>query len=335
MYTRIHRLLRILMLVQSGGGWTAQRLAVACGVDVRTIFRDVREVQGAGIPMKYDRHARGYVVPRDYFLPPIQLSVDEALALTALSPLAGQSGGIPYLAPAERAITKISAALPAGVREDLERAGAEVDYVLAATEDADVAQDVYATVRTSIAGRRVLACEYESADAQVETFELHPYWLFFGVRAWYVAGWHQGRKAFRTLRLSRFLSVVPTHKTFTRKNRNSLDDYLGNAWRMIRGDEDHHVELHFASDIAGVIAETVWHRTQRLEHKRDGTLVFRATVSGLDEIVWWILSMGPSCRVVSPDELVKRVASLASKTAGLYSPASIEPKELGRRQTQA
>lgn len=335
MYTRIHRLLRILMLVQSGGGWTAQRLAVACDVDVRTIFRDVREIQGAGIPMKYDSRVRGYVVPREFFLPPVQLSVDEALALAALSPLAGPSSGIPYLAPAERAITKISAALPAGVREDLERAGTEVDFVLSATEDSDVAQDVYATVRSAIAGRRVLACEYEAADGRIESFEFHPYWLFFGVRAWYVAGWHQGRKAFRTLRLTRFVNVMPTQKTFTRKNRDSLDAYLGNAWRMIRGDEDYDIELHFTPEIAGVIAETVWHRTQKLEHRRDGTLIFRATVSGLDEIVWWILSMGPSCRVVAPDELVKRVASLASKTASQYGPISIEPKDLGRQQAQA
>jgi predicted DNA-binding transcriptional regulator YafY len=41
-------------------------------------------------------------------------------------------------------------------------------------------------------------------------------------------------------------------------------------------------------------------------------------VDGLEEIIWWIISYGPHCRVLEPPELKSRVASLHAKAAGLY-----------------
>jgi predicted DNA-binding transcriptional regulator YafY len=319
MYTRVHRLFRIVTLIQSAPGWTAPRLASACQVDVRTIFRDMKELQGAGIPIKFDRSVGGFRLPRDYFLPPIQLTVDEALALTTITEMVAKPGGIPYLESAERAMSKVGAALPSGVRDDVDRLMGQTEFRPAHAEASDVAADVYAMVRAATAQRQELACAYESPDAQREEFILRPYSVFFGVRAWYVAGWHSGRKAVRTLRLSRFAKVSPTDVTFPKPPRFSLENYLGNAWRMIRGEEDHQIELIFRPQIASTIAETVWHRTQELEFLDGGELRFRATVSGLDEIVWWILSMGPSCKVITPGALAKRVADLAAQTAAIYA----------------
>jgi predicted DNA-binding transcriptional regulator YafY len=42
-------------------------------------------------------------------------------------------------------------------------------------------------------------------------------------------------------------------------------------------------------------------------------------VSGLDEIVWWVLSLGPSCRVVAPDALAEKVQELAERTRDRYT----------------
>lgn len=41
-------------------------------------------------------------------------------------------------------------------------------------------------------------------------------------------------------------------------------------------------------------------------------MIFRCKVDGLDEIVWWILSMGPHCVVNKPPELADRVGELAA-----------------------
>jgi len=73
------------------------------------------------------------------------------------------------------------------------------------------------------------------------------------------------------------------------------------------------------ASFAQTMADTRWHPTQEIEEHPDGSSTFRCTVDGLDEIVWWVLSMGPHCVVKSPPELAQRVRDLADRTAANYA----------------
>ena len=112
-------------------------------------------------------------------------------------------------------------------------------------------------------------------------------------------------------RLVAFLYAIPDDFT--------VESYLGNAWRMIRGKKRYEVELRFDAAFAETIADTHWHSTQQIDWHEDGSITFRCTVDGLDEIVWWILSMGPHCVVAKPKELAGRVKELATKIVEKYS----------------
>ena len=57
-YSRIHRLLKILTLIQGAKGWTPKRLALECQTTERTIYRDMKMLEGAGIPNFYDDEAK-------------------------------------------------------------------------------------------------------------------------------------------------------------------------------------------------------------------------------------------------------------------------------------
>ena len=47
-YSRIHRLLKILTLIQGSKGWTPKRLALECGTTERTIYRDMKMLEVRG-----------------------------------------------------------------------------------------------------------------------------------------------------------------------------------------------------------------------------------------------------------------------------------------------
>ena len=102
-YTRVHRLLRLLTLIQGGTGWTPERLAEECEVSVRTIYRDLKELEGAGIGIEFDRSAKTYRLPQDFFLPPVQLTAREALSLSVLCEQVAQREQIPFIRPAVQA----------------------------------------------------------------------------------------------------------------------------------------------------------------------------------------------------------------------------------------
>src|SRR3954462_14997426 len=102
-YTRIHRLLRILTLIQGEKGWSAKRLALECGTTERNIYRDMKMLEGAGIPYFYDDESKGYAVRRVFFMPAVSLTQDESLALIALGEHGGEKEQIPFTKPAGRA----------------------------------------------------------------------------------------------------------------------------------------------------------------------------------------------------------------------------------------
>lgn len=319
-HTRVHRLLRLLWLINSRPGWDAPSLAREFGVDVRTIYRDVRGLASVGLPCEYDRARRGYRSRDGVFLPPVQLTVEEALSLAVLCERVAGQGAIPYLSSATRAIEKLRCVLP---RETRDEVGAMLEVVrvrTAAASDPNEARDVYHRLAAAIREGEVLRCRYDSLSSSSD-FDFHPYALFFCVRAWYAVGWHCGRAEIRTLKLNRFAAVVPSGGRFTRPADFDLASHLGHAWRMMRGPE-HAVEVWFDAEFAPTVSDTIWHQTQQLEHHQDGSMTFRCTVSGLDEIVWWILSMGSHAVVRRPAELADRVKQLAGEILLAYATSS-------------
>ncbi|HEX4149205.1 MAG TPA: WYL domain-containing protein, partial [Pirellulales bacterium] len=106
----------------------------------------------------------------------------------------------------------------------------------------------------------------------------------------------------------------------------NIDRYLRNAWHLIpeRG-PDEHVVIRFEKLVAQNVAEVSWHKTQRLESLSDGRLDFHATVSGLNEISWWVLGYGDQAEVLRPKklrDLVVRRAKSMLRRYGRATPAA-------------
>jgi predicted DNA-binding transcriptional regulator YafY len=213
-YSRIHRLLKILTLIQGSKGWTPRRLALECGTTERTIYRDMKMLEGAGIPYFFDEQEKCYSIRRDFFLPPLQLTLDEALSLAVLAEHVGGAEHVPFTKAASRAISKVRGQLPAGIRNELGRIEDRVAIKLAATNPPEGAQDVFQVVRAALASRKALRCKYDSMNghagpAENGAFILKPFTLFFNHRAWYVVG-HRRMSHIASRRISRSNSIWAT-----------------------------------------------------------------------------------------------------------------------------
>ena len=322
-YSRIHRLLKILMLIQGSKGWSPKTLAVECGTTERTIYRDMKMLDGAGVPYFYDDEAKCYGIHRDFFMPPVQLTLDESLALAALAEHIGGQEQVPFTKAASRAIAKIRGQLPSPIQRELEQIEDHVAIKLAAANPPEGSADVYETMRSALSRKLALRCEYESlangSKKAGQSFIFKPYTLFFNQRAWYVVGHHSKHDDVRCLKLNRFSGIEATNHSYAIPKTFSLSRHLGNAWRMIRGKKAFDVELHFDPEFAETIADTHWHPTQEVTWNDDESITFKCKVDGLEEIVWWVLSMGPHCTVKEPKELIDQVKSLAVEMVARYT----------------
>lgn len=324
---KLARMLRIMTVVQAGRPCTPDSLAAEFSVARRTVYRDLRTLREIGVPIDYCTETNMYLLRQDYLLPPVNLELAEALSIAVLARQLDADDGarVPFLDSARAALDKLLAKLPLRMREELGMAqdGGAFTIRLGPVAPGGGFESIFDALRHARARGVVVSCRYEkaggAADGGDEEFDFEPYAMVFNVRTWYAIGRHLGRDALRTLRVDRFIRAVPTHRPYTIPADFRLSDYFGNAWRMIPGDRDYAVAIHFATEFAETVAATQWHHTQDQEWHPDGSVTLRFTVSGLDEIVWWILGYGPAACVHEPPELIDRIRSLASDTAARYA----------------
>lgn len=327
-YTRVHRLLRLIGAIQSKRGLNAGDLARLCEIHERTVYRDLDTLNASGVPCAFDPETNGYRIRGGFFMPPIELTFEEAMALVAVLEGVAGEGQLPFFSIAGRAAEKIRSQLPAAVLEALEPLDNRVRIDLPATMADESCRDVYDDIRKAIAERRAVICTYEpvassqpagTGDDGTGEFEFRPYALWYCQRAFYAVGLHGGRSEIRRLKLSRFTSVIATDRPYAIPDKFDPRQDLGLAWRMIRGDQRHRVVVRFEPDFSDNASETRWHSSQE-EHWDDaGRVTLTFTVDGLEEIVWWVLGYGPGATVIEPPELVSRVRELAQLTVLRYA----------------
>ncbi|GAB4545708.1 MAG: WYL domain-containing protein [Phycisphaerales bacterium] len=327
----IERVIKLLTLLHGSKYLNASLLAETLGVTERTVYRDLKRLEKGGIPIRFDEANGGYAIDRRMFLPPVELTTEEACAILLLCDTDAWGNDFPLVHPASSGAAKLRAMLPESIRDMIDEVMPRVQVHYAASEG-EGAADVWSIISDAIAGTRTLRCQYDSVhsqtDQQDDTFLFDPYELYFGQRAWYVIGLHHGRlagtdreiDAVRTLKLARFSSVIPTDATFVIPDSFSLDAYLGHAWRMIKGSAGPEpVRIRFSAESAETVAETIWHKSQEVIWNDDQSIEMHFHVDGLDEIIWWVLGYGPHAQVLAPDELARRVADLARQTAQHYT----------------
>jgi predicted DNA-binding transcriptional regulator YafY len=321
-YTRVHRLLRLITLIQGSAQLNADKLAEICGVSERNIYRDLKELEGAGVPISFDKETGGYSLRRDFFLRPVDFTLEEAMALVLIGREIGQTEQLPHAAEAGKAIDKLLATLPAAIRGMVDELLPRMSVDLARTAN-EPTGEVYTRIRQAIADKRALQCKYESPSRRSENdagaFRFDPYGLYFGQRAWYVVGMHHAHGEVRTLKLTRLLQCKSLDQPYFIPDDFSLNKHFGQAWRMVPSGKSYNIQIHFDAKMAETVADTHWHDSQDETWNDDGSIEMCFKVDGLEEIIWWILSYGPHCRVIEPVELVDRVRQLQKSASDQYA----------------
>jgi len=110
---RLDRALGILLLLRSGTAISARELAERFEVSPRTIYRDISTLSALGVPLYTERGRGGGIrLLEGYFLPPVMLTRQEAMALALGLALLGSLRTKPFAAEMETAGRKLVAAVP-------------------------------------------------------------------------------------------------------------------------------------------------------------------------------------------------------------------------------
>jgi predicted DNA-binding transcriptional regulator YafY len=318
---RIHRLLNLIGLLQAGRGYHIDGLAQECGVSRRTIFRDLDLLRTSGVPLKFDEDQQQYHIAGNNYLPATNFTAEEALALIVLCHEMGDQTGLPFLNPARNAAVKLESALPGRLRDQLREVVNSLHIQLLPKNPLEGKSPVYDQLLSAVTRHNSVRIRYRSLnEGQEISTKLSPYQLFFSRRSWYVAGRSSLHRATRTFNLGRIVEIETLEDRYKIPRGFSLERFLRNAWHLIpEPGPDRGVLIRFSKMVAQNVAEVNWHKTQKLTFNDDGTLDFHVTVSGLNEISWWILGYGDQAEVLEPPELRKMIAKRAERMATVYN----------------
>ncbi len=305
-------------LYNSPQGMGAVELANYCGVDRRTIYRDIEALDEMGVPVWQFNGKFG--IEREGYQSTVRLNLNETVALYFAARLLAHHSdeNNPHVVGA---LDKIAASLPdATLSEHMSRAA---DVIRAKPMRSNYVQTME-TLTRAWADRQVVAIQYWAADRdQPQQRIIEPYFLEVSrfEPASYVLAHDRLRNALRTFKVERVqrAELLPEHYTIPA----DFDPYiwLQSSWGIM-AEEEVEVRLRFSPHVTRRIQESVWHHSQRLELQPDGGALLSMCVGGIREIRNWVLSWGADVEVLAPEELRAQIAAEGARLAKLYQGAS-------------
>lgn len=113
---RLSRLTAILTQLQTKRLLTATSLADRFNVSIRTIYRDIRALEHAGVPISMEE-GKGYTLMEGYRVPPVMFTEAQANALITAEQLVLKNKDTSFIRDYSEAIDKIKAVLKYSVKE--------------------------------------------------------------------------------------------------------------------------------------------------------------------------------------------------------------------------
>jgi predicted DNA-binding transcriptional regulator YafY len=218
---RADRLFQIIQLMRRRHVVTAAALARNLEVSERTIYRDIRDLVGSGVPIEGEAGV-GYTLRKGFDLPPLMFTEDEVEAMV-LGARVVSSWADPALArAAESALARVEAAVPDRLKQRLtgSRLYAPAFHVRPAVVAA------MADMRAAVDSQRKVHMSYGDAQGAMTDRTVRPLGLFFWGGTWTLAGWCELRTDFRDFRLDRMLEYKVLDERFGPEPGTTLDDFF-------------------------------------------------------------------------------------------------------------
>jgi len=201
----------------------ARSLAETLGVSLRTVYRDVADLQLSGVPIEGEAGV-GYMLRKGSDIPPLMFSANELEALVVGSRFVRAFAGTRLAESAQSALLKVEAVLPPELRERAARTP------IFAPVWRDRYQENFAALiddlHAAVLGNQVLQLEYRDESGQASTREVEPLCLSFWGGKWTLGAWCRLRRDFRNFRPDRIGTCSRSGEVFVETAERSLSAYL-------------------------------------------------------------------------------------------------------------
>ncbi len=282
----------------------------------RTVRRDLAALEASQFPLlieRIDGEVRWRLLDGFKNIPALRLSPTELMALAFSRQLLTPLQGTVIQTSLHSALTKISAALPAGATKYLHRLDQWFSVGLGPHKNYRHHRETIDTLSQAIAHQQTIQMRYFSAGRNGTTRrEVDPYRLRYVDGGLYLIAFCHWRKDVRMFAVERIKSLTPTDHPYQMPLHFDLEAYVEDALVVMRG-ECITVELKFDNATAVWVKDRTWHPSQQVTRLKTGQLLMTLQVADTRELLGWILSFGSGVQVLTPARLQQAVHDEAKK----------------------
>ena len=224
--SQLSRLISLLTLLRSKRLLTATELADKYDVSVRTIYRDIRKLEDAGIPV-YTIEGRGYSLVDNYTVAPVQFSEKQANALITAQHIINQSKDVSFVSDFNEALTKIKSVFKTSIQEKSELLHDKIHVFNWHYEE--FTSDALSEIQMAITNFNYVEINYQKANDPTISFrKIEPCAMYSTNNKWILIAWCHLRTEFRAFRIDRIrhFKIVPE---IFEDRKFSIQDYFASC----------------------------------------------------------------------------------------------------------
>ena len=316
---RIDRLTAILIHLQSKKIVTAKELANRFDISKRTVYRDIRALEEAGVPIGSEPGI-GYFIVDSYHLPPVGFSKEEASALLIANKLTEKLTDKTLQENLNSALYKIRSILNVSEKEFIENIDNHIEvFSSSAILKSNVPEKIMDIILKGIDKKVALELVYNSFSKNEDTNRIvEPVGICHYSFNWHLIAFCKLRNDYRDFRIDRIKSIKLTNEKFTIENKPSIRDYFNT---IASNNEVFLVRLLFDKGIIPEISQAKYYYGFIDEKEINDKVEMSFLSNSEDYIGKWIITLLDKVKIIEPESLKTTVVGMVKNLQKKYLPS--------------
>lgn len=292
------RLFKIVYYLLDKGQATASELAEKFEVSVRTIYRDIDALSGAGIPVYAEAGRNGGIhLMNGFVLDKVVLSEEEKqeilAALQSINPV--NNIGI------NQTLQKLSAIFNISTENWL-----EVDF--SRWGNKGTGNKKFELLKSAVIHQKCVKITYANSYGTINERIVQPLKMLYKSMSWYLKAYCTGKQDYRIFKLARIIDLEVLTESFCKSSFPELDETLSHTYNTI--------VLRFPKNMSYRIYDE-FDKTQ-VSKERNGDLTVSVEMPEDEWLIGYLLSFGTQVDIIEPAYLKAIVAEQAQKIYEKY-----------------
>lgn len=314
---RIDRLTAILVQLQSKRVVKAEEIADRFEISLRTVYRDVKALMEAGVPIGSEA-GKGYFIVDGYHLPPVMFTQDEASAMLLAGKLVEKMTDKSIRQAFESSLLKIKAVMNESDKDLLEDLHSHIEVRRMPMDEHQFPNDFLSGIQRAVVAKDVVRMEYFSNyNEQSTQRDVEPIGLVYYSAAWHLIAWCRLRNGYRDFRADRIQNLSMPGIKFDGRNLLSLQEYLAS---MIQGNQElHKIIVSFDQPTVRYVQNAKYFYGFVSEETLDTKVRMTFLTAYIKPFCKWLLSYGASVDIEYPETTKEIMLDLVEELTNHYA----------------